>query len=222
MELVGRRPEHCRRAVQAPQRQVAAAVRAFGFVFMGVRWLFWALLWLPTQVFQKLYNAIAAVYPALLRWSLQHRAAVLVSALLIFIGSMALVPRLGSELIPQLSQGEFNVDLRLSPGATLAETDRAIQAAQRATGNIDAVALDYSVAGTGNRLDANPVDAGDNTGTLSVALAPGAGREAEAVSTELLSRGVPAARAASASFRCFSIMRWMAVKRPSNGIRVLS
>ena len=31
------------------------------------------------------------------------------------------------------------------------------------------MALNYSVAGTGNRLDANPVDAGDNTGTLSVA-----------------------------------------------------
>jgi HAE1 family hydrophobic/amphiphilic exporter-1 len=169
-------------------RLVAGVVRAFGIVFLGFRWLFWALLWLPTQVFQRLYNAIAAVYPALLRWSLQHRAAVLVSALLIFVGSMALVPRLGSELIPQLSQGEFNVDLRLTPGATLAETDRAIQAAQRATRNIDTVALDYSVAGTGNRLDANPVDAGDNTGTLSVALLPGAGREAESATMGAMRR----------------------------------
>ena len=92
---------------------------------------------------------------------------------------MTLVPRLGTELIPQFSQGEFDVDLRLSPGAPLAETDRAIQAAQRAAAGIDAVALNYSVAGTGNRLDANPVDAGDNTGTLSVQLAPGAGRDAE-------------------------------------------
>ena len=169
-------------------RLVAAVFRAFGFVFTGFRWLFWALLWLPTQIFQRLYNAIAAVYPALLRWSLQHRATVLLSALLIFAGSMALVPRLGSELIPQLSQGEFNVDLRLPPGATLAETDRAIQAAQRATGNIDAVALDYSVAGTGNRLDANPVDAGDNTGTLSIALGPCAGREAESATMEAMRR----------------------------------
>ena len=39
--------------------------------------------------------------------------------------------------------------------------------------------LDYSVAGTGNRLDANPVDAGDNTGTLSIQMAAGAGRNAE-------------------------------------------
>ena len=78
-----------------------------------------------------------------------------------------------------MSQGEFNVDLRLAPGAPLAETDRAIQAAQGATAGIGSVALDYSVAGTGNRLDANPVDAGDNTGTLSIALQPGSGRAEE-------------------------------------------
>jgi HAE1 family hydrophobic/amphiphilic exporter-1 len=35
------------------------------------------------------------------------------------------------------------------------------------------------VAGTGNRLDANPVDAGDNTGSLSVTLKSGSGRAAE-------------------------------------------
>jgi HAE1 family hydrophobic/amphiphilic exporter-1 len=92
---------------------------------------------------------------------------------------MSLIPRLGTELIPQFSQGEFDVDLRLAPGAPLAETDRAIQAAQAAAGAIEAVELDYSVAGTGNRLDANPVDAGDNTGTLSIKLASDAGRDVE-------------------------------------------
>ena len=169
-------------------RGVAKVVRWIGFGFGLVRWLFWALLWLPTQFFQRLHGAIAAVYPALLRWSLQHRPTIVFSALLIFAGAMALVPRLGTELIPQLSQGEFNVDLRLPPGAPLSETDRAIQAAQRATVDIDIVALDYSVAGTGNRLDANPVDAGDNTGTLSIALAPGAGRDDESATMDAMRR----------------------------------
>jgi HAE1 family hydrophobic/amphiphilic exporter-1 len=82
-------------------------------------------------------------------------------------------------LIPQFSQGEFTANLRLPPGMPLAETDEAIQAAQRVAAGIDAVELDYSVAGTGNRLDANPVDAGDNTGALSITLKEGAGREAE-------------------------------------------
>ena len=97
----------------------------------------------------------------------------------IFAGAMLLVPQLGTELIPQLSQGEFNVNLRLSPGSPLAETDRAIQATYRATRGIEDVELSFSVAGTGNRLDANPVDAGENTGTLSITMAAGSGREQE-------------------------------------------
>jgi len=158
---------------------VAFVVRMFGYGFVGVKWLFWIILWVPSWFFQGLYRSIAAVYPGLLRWSLHHRPAIVVGAVVIFAATMMLVPRLGTELIPQLSQGEFNVDLRLAPGSPLAETDRAIQSAQRATTRIDAVGLDYSVAGTGNRLDANPIDAGDNTGTLSIALKPGAGRAEE-------------------------------------------
>jgi HAE1 family hydrophobic/amphiphilic exporter-1 len=141
-------------------RAVAFVVRLFGYLFFGIRKLFWALLWLPTWALQRLYGAIAAVYPTLLRWSLGHRGAVVATATVIFFATMSLLPRLGTELIPQFSQGEFSVDLRLAPGAPLAETDRAIQAAQRAASPIDAVAL-------------------DNTGTLSVTLHPGSGRDAE-------------------------------------------
>jgi len=160
-------------------RAVAFVVRMFGLVFFVLRKAFWAVLWVPTWLLQRFYGAISAVYPGILRWSLDHRGAVIVASVLMFAATMALIPRLGTELIPQFSQGEFNVDLRLPPGGTLADTDRAIQAAQRAAGAIDAVELNYSVAGTGNRLDANPVDAGDNTGTLSVKLRPGSGRDAE-------------------------------------------
>ena len=131
------------------------------------------------ETVERDFRVGACLYAGLLRWSLGHRLGVLAAATLIFAGTMSLIPRLGTELIPQLSQGEFNVDLRLAPGAPLAETDRAIQATQRAAASLDAIALDYSVAGTGNRLDANPVDAGDNTGTLSITLQPGSGREAE-------------------------------------------
>jgi HAE1 family hydrophobic/amphiphilic exporter-1 len=160
-------------------RSVAFIVRLLGLVFFGIRRVFWLLLWVPTWLMQRLYTAAAAVYPGLLRWSLSNRRLVVAAATIIFVATMSLVPRLGTELIPQFSQGEFNVNLRLPPGAPLTETDRAIQATQQAAAGIDAVALNYSVAGTGNRLDANPVDAGDNTGTLSITLQPGSGRQAE-------------------------------------------
>ncbi len=160
-------------------RSIAFIVRLFGYVFAAIRKLFWALLLPSTWVLQRFYGAIAAVYPGLLRWSLQHRAAVVLISTLLFVSTMALVPRLGTELIPQLSQGEFNVELRLPPGMPLSETDKAIQVAQGAAAAISDVELNYSVAGTGNRLDANPVDAGDNTGTLSIRLAANAGRDVE-------------------------------------------
>jgi HAE1 family hydrophobic/amphiphilic exporter-1 len=160
-------------------RLVAALIRLFGLLFAAVRYGFRILLMPPTWLLQNFYKLVAGIYPSLLRWSLQHRLAVLATALLIFVATMSLLPRLGTELIPQLSQGEFNVDLRLSPGSPLVETDRAIQAAQSAAASIEAVELDFSVSGTGNRLDANPVDAGDNTGTLSIKLRPGSGREQE-------------------------------------------
>ena len=160
-------------------RAIAFIVRLFGGVFAGIRWLCWALLWIPARFFSKLNTVAADRYAPVLAWSLRNRRTVVAGASGIFFATMLLVPRLGTELIPQLSQGEFNVDLRLAPGAPLAETDRAIQAAERATQDIDTVTLNYSVAGTGNRLDASPVDAGENTGTLSVTLAAGAGRTEE-------------------------------------------
>jgi hydrophobic/amphiphilic exporter-1 (mainly G- bacteria), HAE1 family len=46
--------------------------------------------------------------------------------------------------------------------------------------------LAYAVTGTGNRLDANPTDAGENTGRLSIRLSPGADRAAEDRAIEAL------------------------------------
>ncbi len=126
-----------------------------------------------------LYGSLARTYPRVLGWSLNHRLLVVLLAAGIFGATMLLIPRLGTELIPQLSQGEFSVSLRLAPGSPLAETDRVVRAAQQSASESGFVATTYSVAGTGNRLDADPVDAGEHTGSLNVVLERGADRNAE-------------------------------------------
>ena len=50
--------------------------------------------------------------------------AVVVVAVILFAGSLGLLGRLGSELIPELIQGEFFADIELPPGARLEVTDR--------------------------------------------------------------------------------------------------
>lgn len=167
-------------------RGVALVVRGFRLLFTGIRWICWVLLWVPSRLLGRLERSAERRYVPLLEWSLKHRLAVVIGAALVFAGAMLLVPRLGTELIPQLAQGEFSVDFRLPPGSPLAETDRIIEAAEAATEEIETVELTYSVAGTGNRLDANPIEAGENTGTLNVTLEAGAGREEEARAMDAL------------------------------------
>jgi HAE1 family hydrophobic/amphiphilic exporter-1 len=132
------------------------------------------------SITQRSYAVLDRRYPALLGWALAHRAVVLGVTVVVFLLTLASLPRLGSELIPQLAQGEFSVKLRLASGTPLESTDRAMRAAQTAAASLDGLDRAYSVAGTGNRLDANPVDSGENTGTLDVRLKAPAGPEAEA------------------------------------------
>jgi HAE1 family hydrophobic/amphiphilic exporter-1 len=51
----------------------------------------------------------------------------------------------------------------LRPGTPLEVTDQAVSRVQMQSEQLPNLALSYAVAGTGNRLDANPVDAGENT-----------------------------------------------------------
>jgi len=167
-------------------RGVAWIVRLFRWGFLGIAWVMGKLMIVPSVILRGAYGAVARVYPTLLGWSLDHRLMVLAVATTMFALSMALVPRLGTELIPQLSQGEFTIDVRLPPGTPLAETDRSVHTIQGWTSAMDQIEQSYSVAGTGNRLDANPVDAGEHTGKLSLTLVSGSGRETEARTIEAL------------------------------------
>lgn len=133
----------------------------------------------PVRGFQSLYEKLDELYQPLLRRSLDHRGAVLGGALAVFVATLALIPRLGVELIPQLAQGEFFIETRLPPGTPLEQTGVVIGAVSDAARAIPGVAKMYSVAGTGNRLDANPSEAGENTGKINIVMQPGSSREDE-------------------------------------------
>lgn len=119
---------------------------------------------------QKAHEWLTNQYPQFLRWALRHRGVVLLTALSLFAATMALVPRLGVELIPQLSQGEFNVSFKLAPGTPLEQTDAVLARLQRAALTEQSIATSFAVAGTGNRMDANPEQGGENWGEVHIAL----------------------------------------------------
>ncbi|MTI87829.1 MAG: efflux RND transporter permease subunit [Balneolaceae bacterium] len=151
-----------------------AIAKAFRFIFSWIGKFFKFLFSPLVYAFDKLYQATENIYVSFLEWSLNHKFIVLSTALLIFAGSIALVPHIGIELIPQLSQGEFKVEFKLPPGTPIEETDHALQSVQHAVKNIADIQATFAVAGTGNRMDANPDQGGENWGELNVLLASGA------------------------------------------------
>ena len=169
---------------------IGVLIRGLRFALAALFFAFGILLKPFVWLFTTIYGLAARIYRPALDWSLRHRLIVLTVAFGLFAGAVSLVPRLGTELIPQLAQGEFSAELRLTPGTPLVTTDEAVRRAHAAIAGRDDVALSYSVAGTGNRIDANPVDAGEHTGSLSVALVPGADRAAEAAVMDAIRRDI--------------------------------
>jgi len=131
------------------------------------------------NAFEKGYGAIENRYPSMLKWAVERRFIVVSLAFMILLASLMLVPRLGMELIPSMSQGEFKVEFQLPPGTPIEKTDQALRTVQQAAGNLSDINSSFAVAGSGNKMDANPNQGGENWGELDVVLTSGAGRELE-------------------------------------------
>lgn len=66
-----------------------------------------------------LTRALDAGYRRLLNGALQWRAGVIGSALVLLAGALFLVPRLGTEFVPELEEGTLNIRVTLAPSSSL-------------------------------------------------------------------------------------------------------
>ena len=89
----------------------------------GSGWLFSKLFFGLTSPLSRLNDQTTAIYPRMLRAALNHRVAVILIAFSLLGLSVILIPRLGTRLVPNLSQGEFAFQLRLPEGTPLDTTD---------------------------------------------------------------------------------------------------
>lgn len=139
--------------------------------------LFKPLIW----VFSKGFDGIARAYEMVLHASLRARSAILGVTLAVAAGGALLVPQLGMELIPTMSQGEFSVEIALPAGTPLYKTDEELNmlaaAALKSTGgtaddneNNTKVLRTYAMSGTGSLVSAEPNQGGDHWGRLNVVM----------------------------------------------------
>ncbi len=142
-----------------------------------------------TRVFDRALATLLRSYPPVLRWALTHRGTVLAVAFLAFVVSLAVVPRLGVDLVPQFSQGEFSFQVELPEGTPLEVTDRFMSQVQTVLGDDPRIESFSSITGGAALSLTRTGSEGENVGRIQVRMKAGtrAGEE-ESVAAKLRQR----------------------------------
>lgn len=137
------------------------------------------VLALPLRLFRRGLAGLRTAYLRLLGAALERPWLPVAIALLLLAGALLLVPTLGSELVPELVQGEFFVDLELPPGTHLDVTQARLAALERLAKSLPGVRRVYAVAGTSARQGGVAGELRENLAQLTVLVEPPTSREKE-------------------------------------------
>ena len=155
-------------------------------VFFIVRWALFVVwtalrvvLWIPGWLFDRIFPVIQRTYPPFLRWALVHRALTLFTGTVVLAGALYIIPTIGVELIPQMSQGEFFVNVRLPVGSPLPATEDVLGRMSDLASEYPEVSSVYVLAGTMGQSGGNAGEERENIGQLHIRLEPGLRGEVE-------------------------------------------
>src|SRR5213593_2626943 len=72
----------------------------------------------------RLVSLCKRVYRPVLEGALNHPVVVMLAAILLLVATLALVPRLGTEFLPELNEGTLWVNVTMPPGISVSEAER--------------------------------------------------------------------------------------------------
>ena len=199
----------------------------FGFILRTGRALVKAAVILLNPVFWLFDRALGGIYrfyPRVIGWALGHRAVVLVVALALAGVSGLLAGLLGSELIPEMSQGEFSISVAMPVGTPLVATERTIRGMERIVQAQPEVELVYSTVGLSGSSDGSAGEERENVGQIHVALKEGIIRAREDAVMDRLRRafrGMPSAECKFARPSFFSSRTPVEVEISGYNLRTL-
>jgi HAE1 family hydrophobic/amphiphilic exporter-1 len=144
------------------------------------------------DLFDRGLRALTEAYSQIIEIVLRRPVLVVASTVLLLVASLGLYPTLGSELIPELIQGEFFADIELPPGTRLEVTDRKLVDYSRAAQDIEGLQTVYTIAGTSNEQGGTVGELREYLGQITVTLEPPVSRETEAAAMARLRAAIDA------------------------------
>ena len=148
-----------------------------------LRWIGWGLAWIVKPVsfvFDKGMNLVSNAYPRILQGALRVRPVVLALAMMALAAAVWMVPRLGFDLIPSFSQGEFSFLVELPEGTPLEITDRFLADVDSILAADERVGTHSTISGGRGLSLTSTGTEGENTGRIQVRMAADTTPEQEA------------------------------------------
>jgi HAE1 family hydrophobic/amphiphilic exporter-1 len=116
----------------------------------------------------KALRLLDRIYGASLSWALRHKALVLIVIVLLFAGSLALIPRVGVELFPESDQGMIMMNIETAVGTDIDATREAVEKIYTIVEqNVPEKKVSVVQAGAGGGFFST---AAANTGSIQIAL----------------------------------------------------
>ena len=127
----------------------------------------------PAKQAQQNMTLLERGYVPVVRWVTTHRLASIVAALLIFIGSIALVPRLQTNFFDQSSQNTFTITQTLPASTSLEQTDLAARQVEAVLASVPGVqTYQVTIGSSGSVASSFSGGSGSNSATFVVTTDP--------------------------------------------------
>ena len=108
-------------------------------------WNIWKLL----LVFERTTQKLTDLYSKMLKWSLQHKLKTLISALLVFISSLLMLPLVGTEFVPKADYSETYINFFTPMDSSIEITEGKAKQVQQILSQYPEVAYSLATINTG-------------------------------------------------------------------------
>ena len=116
------------------------------------------------------FEALDNSYRNGLRWAISHRVMMLGIVIAVTAASLALVPFIGSEMMPATDSGDFQIAVKMPVGTAVSVTDKAMKQIEQIVMNNPNVATAFAAAGSTLSLRGTSTDTLSHEGSVMVKL----------------------------------------------------
>jgi HAE1 family hydrophobic/amphiphilic exporter-1 len=162
------------------QKFGAGLVNLAAALLSGVRWLFAKIgqglnfILAPVyRAFESGFGKLQSRYPKLIDTIMPRRGRLLAATLFLFLLSLGGVSLVGTELVPEMSQGEFYIDIKLPVGTPVEQTDMALRTVAAVVSQQPESETVYTMAGASEQAGFSSSEERENLGQVHVKLKPG-------------------------------------------------